>query len=100
MKILKIDSKKAKYSLDGVTYNPIVNVSKEDLKQIIDYIMENDDAELDPIDDVENKIENKAENIIYSDLYTKLNDLIQKKEDIIEKIDSKFSNLIEKYELY
>ena len=34
------------------------------------------------------------------DLYTKLNDLIQKKEDIIEKIDSKFSNLIEKYELY
>ena len=36
----------------------------------------------------------------YSDLYTKLNDLIQKKEDIIEKIDSKFSNLIEKYELY
>lgn len=100
MKILKIDSKKAKYSLDGGTYNPIVNISKEDLKKIIDYIMENDDAELDPIDDVENKIENKAENIIYSDLYTKLNDLIQKKEDIIEKIDSKFSNLIEKYELY
>ena len=37
MKILKIDSKKAKYSLDGVTYNPIVNISKEDLKKIIDF---------------------------------------------------------------
>ena len=39
------------------------NKSSKDLKKIIDYIMENDDAELDPIDDVENKIENKAENI-------------------------------------
>lgn len=98
MKILKIENNKAKYSLDGQNFSPIVNINKEDLKLIVDYIMENDDAEFDAIDD-ENKIENKAENIIYSDLHTKLNELVQKKDDIIEKIDSKFSSLIEKYEI-
>lgn len=99
MKILKIDSHKAKYSLDGVNYNPIVNISKEDLKKIVDYIMENDDIELDCYDEAENKIDNKAESIIYSDLYIKLYDLTQKKKEILEKVNSKFSNLIEKYEL-
>lgn len=99
MKILKIDSHKAKYSLDGVNYNPIVNISKEDLKKIVDYIMENDDIDLDCYDEAENKIDNKAESIIYSDLYIKLYDLIQKKSEILEKVNSKFSSLIEKYEL-
>lgn len=99
MKILKINNHKAEYSLDGVNYSSIVNISKEDLKKIIDYIMENDDIDFDQINDDTNKIENKAENIIYSDLYKKLNDLKQKKEEIIKKIDSKFSPLIEKYEL-
>lgn len=99
MKILKIDNHKAKYSLDGITYSPIVNISKEDLKTIVDYIMENDDFEFDDIYNDANKIENKAENIIYSDLYTKLNELKEKKEGIIKKIDSKFSKLIEKYQL-
>lgn len=99
MKILKIDSHKAKYSLDGVSYNPIVNISKEDLKKIVDYIMDNDDTELDCYNEAENKIDNKAESIIYSDLYIKLYDLIQKKAEILEKVNSKFSSLIEKYEL-
>lgn len=99
MKILKIDSHKAKYSLDGVNYNPIVNISKEDLKKIVDYIMDNDDTELDCYNEAENKIDNKAESIIYSDLYIKLYDLIQKKAEILEKVNSKFSILIEKYEL-
>lgn len=99
MKILKIDCHKAKYSLDGENYNPIVNISKEDLKKIVDYIMENDDIELDCYDEAENKIDNKAESIIYSDLYIKLYDLTQKKKEILEKVNSKFSNLIEKYEL-
>ncbi len=99
MKILRINNYKGEYSLDGTSYNTIVNISKEDLKAIVDYIMENDDVELDQIDEGENRIENKAENIIYSDLYTKLNSLIEKKQEIIDKIDSKFSNLIEKYQL-
>lgn len=99
MKILKIDSHKAKYSLDGVNYNLIVNISKEDLKKIVDYIMDNDDTELDCYNEEENKIDNKAESIIYSDLYIKLYDLIQKKAEILEKVNSKFSSLIEKYEL-
>lgn len=99
MKILRINNNKGEYSLNGTTYSAIVNISKEDLKTIVDYIMENDDVELDHIDEVENRIDNKAENIIYSDLYTKFNSLIEKKQEIIDKIDSKFSNLIEKYQL-
>lgn len=51
------------------------------------------------VDEEENKIDNKAESIIYSDLYIKLYDLIQKKAEILEKVNSKFSSLIEKYEL-
>ena len=99
MQILKIDNHKAKYSLDGVTFNSIVNIGKEELKAIIDYIMENNDAEFDEPDDEMNKIENKPEEIIQSDLYAKLYNLNQKKEEIIEKVDSKFSELIAKYEL-
>ncbi len=61
--------------------------------------MENDDIELDATDDNQNTIENRAENIIYSDLYTKLISLMEKKVEIIAKIDLKYSNLIEKYQL-
>lgn len=99
MKILRINNHKGEYSLEGTSFNNIVNISKEDLKTIVDFIMENDNIELDTIGDNQNTIENKAENIIYSDLYTKLNSLMEKKAEIIDKIDSKYSNLIEKYQL-
>lgn len=99
MKILRIKNNKGEYSLDGSTFNNIVNISKEDLKTIVDIIMEQEDIELDVIDDEKRKIENKAENIIYSDLYIKLNNLIEKKQEIIDRINSKYSNLIEKYQL-
>jgi hypothetical protein len=99
MKILKIDKNKAEYSLDGKSFNSIVNIGKEDLKTIIDYIMENDDAEFDEINGESNKINNKAEEIIYSDLYTKFSDLNSNKNDIIKEINDKFSTLIDKYEL-
>ena len=60
--------------------------------------MTSDDITLDK-EEEDNKIENKAESIIYNDVYKKLNDLIEKKHEIIDKVDSTFSILIEKYEL-
>ena len=33
MKVLKVDSKKGYYSIDGITYNSIVDISKENDNQ-------------------------------------------------------------------
>lgn len=98
MKILRINNHKAEYSIDGVEYNSIVNINKEILKLFVDNIMTSDDITFDK-EEEDNKIENKAESIIYNDVYKKLNDLIEKKHEIIDKVDSTFSILIEKYEL-
>lgn len=98
MKILRISDKNAEYSIDGINYTSITNISRDDLKVIVEYIMNNDDIILDEVTE-ENKIVNKAEEIIYADIYNKLNDLKDKKTTIIEKVELKFKNLIEKYEL-
>lgn len=98
MKILRISDKNAEYSIDGINYTSITNISRDDLKVIVEYIMNNNDIILDEVTE-ENKIVNKAEEIIYADIYNKLNDLKDKKTTIIEKVELKFKNLIEKYEL-
>ena len=98
MKILRISDKNAEYSIDGINYTSITNISRDDLKVIVEYIMNNDDVILDEVTE-ENRIVNKAEEIIYADIYNKLNDLKDKKTTIIEKVELKFKNLIEKYEL-
>ena len=98
MKILRINNHKAEYSTDGVEYNSIININKEILKLFVDNIMISNDITLDKEGD-NNKIDNKAESIIYNDIYKKLDNLIEKKQEIIDRVDSTFSSLIEKYEL-
>lgn len=98
MKILRINNHKAEYSIDGTNYSSIVNINKETLKIFIDKIMSCDTTFLDE-EDENNKIENKAASIIYNDIYKKLIDLKEKKQDIINSVNMTFSKLIEKYEL-
>jgi len=93
MKILRINNHKAEYSIDGTNYSSIVNINKEILKIFIDKIMSCDTIFLDEED------ENKAASIIYNDIYKKLIDLKEKKQDIINSVNMTFSKLIEKYEL-
>lgn len=99
MKILKIENNSAFYSKDGIKYFSISDIQKEDLKNIIDYILENDDFELDIQNDSDNQIKNKAESIIYTDIYNKLNELVNQKEEITNTINNCFKNLVDNYQL-
>lgn len=99
MKILKIENNLAFYSKDGIKYSSIADIQKEDLKTIIDYILENDDFELDIQNDSDKQIKNKAESIIYTDIYNKLNELVNQKEEIAHTINNCFKNLIDNYQL-
>jgi len=94
MKILKIKGKKSFYDI-GQGEKTILDITKEDILKILEYIYENDDAEFDEYS--EEKIVNEAEKVIYSNLYNKFIDFIGKKDALNSEISMIFHELEEKY---
>lgn len=98
MKALIIENKKAYYkkSKDKAFEKEIItNITSEDIKNIIMYIMENEDIELCDTENIE--INNKAEEIIYIHLAKKVNELIEEKTQIVKSVEDEYIQFISKY---
>lgn len=95
MKVLKIEKGRAYYSIEELKENSIKDISAEDIKEMINIILTKD-AE---IDDNVNDINNPAEKIIYEKIHLKIKSLLKKKTEMIDKINKKYSDLYEKYDL-
>lgn len=99
MQILKIEDNIGKFSTNGNDFENIVTIDKEKLKCLIDIVMKEETIILDEENDSDKKISNKAEQIIYKNIYTQINKLIGEKENIISSVNNYFSNFVEKYDL-
>lgn len=96
MKILKIESKKGFfYNFKKKNYEDIDLISKESIQSLAEYIMDNDDSEIDPF--LEANIASVAQQIIYKNVSSKLIELQSNKKGIIDEINNKFKDKIEKY---
>ena len=96
MKILRIINGKGEFSINGDGYKPIDEITKDDLLEILKIIIKADDIEFDEITD-KNKVNNVAQNIVYSQLLLKIKELKERKQSIIDDVDSEFKDAIAKY---
>lgn len=94
MKILRISNSKGEFSLDGINYSPIDTINKDDLLNMIDLFV-NNECELDEYS--EEKIPNKAHQIIYHSLYRKFKELEQNKAQFKDMSDNIYKDAINKY---
>ena len=96
MKLLKINNGIGEYySVEKHSYFPIDSISKDGILKMIEYIMENEDAELDEYK--EDEIKNKVQQIVYQDLFNQLDSVLEEKPNILAEIKSKYSAAVEKY---
>ena len=96
MKILRIANGKCEFSINGDAYKPIDEITKDDLLGILKLVIEAEDIEFDEITD-KNKIDNVAQNIVYSQLLSKIKELKERKQSIINEVNSEFKDAIAKY---
>lgn len=96
MKILKCEDNTCYLNVDGKD-KKILEINKEDILNALEYIYNNDDAELEEYD--KEKIKNEAEKIIYENLYNKLKDFKENKQTLKFEIESLFKELEDKYNL-
>ena len=96
MKVLKIeDSKGYYYFIKSNQYVEIDKIDRDALMDIVDYIINNKDVEVDTYSD--GAIKNKAQDIVYKSIHEKIKELISKKDSIVNEIDSKYKNAYEEY---
>lgn len=97
MKLLKIENSLGEYSLDkGQSWQCITKITKEDLFNLADCILENE-----VVFDIysEGLISNKANEIMYSIIYKKLNQLSDDKVKLIDEINNLYKDAFEKYSI-
>lgn len=96
MKVLKIDSGKCYFNMDGDKDKPISDIGKEDLLKILDMIYLEQECEMDPINS-DDEIYSDVERIIYASIYEKIKDFISKKQELQAEIETEFKETKEKY---
>ena len=96
MKILKIENGQGFfYSFSGKLFKEIDLLDKESLFAMVDYVLKNKDADVEPF--IENKINKKAQIIVYKEVSSKLLELISKRDEIINGVEMKYAKALEKY---
>ena len=77
-------------------YKNVELIEGSDVKDILIYIMKNDDASLDDYD--EDALDNPAQKLIYKELYNEISKVINSRNDILTKINDEFKSLESKYD--
>jgi len=96
MKLLKYKNNVSYLNVDGKD-KKLLEISKEDILKALEYIYDNEDAELEEYD--KEKIVNEAEKIVYENLYNKLSNFKKDKPILKNEIDNLFKDLEEKYKI-
>jgi hypothetical protein len=99
MKVLKIDKGNALYTIDKITYKPIIDIEKEDLYKVLQLVLSETNLEIDLEDDSTFKINNEAERVIYKDLREKLTVFHQQRQTLLNEVDTLYKDSIEKYKM-
>lgn len=76
-------------------YREIELIEKDDVLDILNYIMENDEVSYDEFDS--EVLQNPAQKLIYKELYQDFEELKENKKAIIAQIDKEFETAEKKY---
>ena len=95
MKYLKIEDKKGLY-WDGQNYQEIDKINKDSLLILLNSA-ESVDFEMD--DYKEEDIGNKAHQIIYENIYSKLKQFLNEKDQFVKEVDNLYMEAINKYDV-
>ena len=100
MKILKIENNIGCFSVNGVEYKNIYEITRNDIFGILTSILENadDETNFDRISE-ENVILNDAQKIIYEKIYYKLIATKSKREEILNSVNQEVAPLLSKYNI-
>lgn len=94
MKHLRIDAGKGQYSIDGEKWIDIDRIVKSDLLKLIDLAL-GAVFEMDPY--VRESIPNPAHDIIYRNLFSKLNELVTNKDRFRDESQQLYRESLQKY---
>ena len=95
MKILKIEEGKGYYSFDGDKWNPIDEINKDGLMQLLNLFLDSD-VEIDDYD--ETNLTNQAQQIIYKSIFEKFVNLQENKSKFKDESDRLYLEAIQKYQ--
>lgn len=97
MKFLTIDNGQAMYTIDPTVPASVKidQISKEDLFRLIELCITNDSFEMDPYNEV--LLQNKAHQIIYKNIYQKLEDLKKQRVRFSDEKTVLYRTAINKY---
>lgn len=94
MKFLKIEDNRGFFAVDGKTWNPIDQINKDQLLELMDRAL-SDGFEMDEF--VKEKISNQAHQIIYKNIYEKFVELGKNKNRFKDDSEAIYKEAIEKY---
>ena len=94
MKHLKIENNKGFYCITENEWLEIDRINKDDLILLIDKVIE---AEFTMDEFQIEKIDNKAHQIIYRDLYQKFSELLENKSRFKDESEQLYKNAFDKY---
>ena len=94
MKFLKIDDNRGFFAVDGKTWNPIDQINKDQLFELLDHAL-TDNFEMDIFE--KDKLGNQAHQIIYKNIYEKFVELGRNKNRFKDESEALYRDAIEKY---
>ncbi|MDH1700038.1 hypothetical protein N5I05_16190 [Acinetobacter johnsonii] len=94
MKCLKIENGKGFFSLDGKSWKPLDEISKEDILTIMNLCLEGSFEMDNPSDET---VHNKAHDIIYKNLYAKFFELNNQQTRFKDESENLFKEALAKY---
>lgn len=94
MKLLKIENNLGYYLKDSDDYISVDKITKDDLLKLVDLTL-SEDVELDEYS--EEDIKNHAHQIVYKNIFEKLKNLSDRKNEFIDESERLFLSDYEKY---
>ena len=94
MKLLKIEKSLGYFLGSDSEYSPIDKITKEELLRMVSTTLESN-VELDEYN--EDEIKNQAHQVIYKNVYKKIKELTEKKQEFVDTSERMFLEEYEKY---
>lgn len=96
MKLLRIKDKKCEYSIDGISFGLITDMSKNDILLILEKIYNSEETcEVDDLGETE--VSNEVQKIMYKNFSEHIKTFIESKNSLKEQIKKEFEEAEAKY---
>lgn len=98
MKLLKIENNNGKFSTDGVNFIEIEKISKDDILKILEKVLNESEILIDESNEEDMKINSPAQKIIYDNIYEKVKEVIEERDEINSFEEDEYYIALKKYD--